>query len=398
MKVPSLVFLLAITLASCSTAPDTELAGFKRVAASAAQKTDFSLLSRVILIGDTGDIGKLRVGDPPGKKAEDYVSKSLGRWGDAHAAKTSVVFLGDNIYPNGMPPLESGNRSEERKRCEKILLGQINATKARKIFLPGNHDWNNDSDGGYESVLAQQAFIDQHKDKRAEMHPRDARPGPVLVRLAKPTRAGDKGVSLIILDTQWWLSRKKAWRLTNSGDSEEKVAAELSRLLEEAKGDHVIVAAHHPLDSNGPHGGHVGDPSTFFRFIGVRALRPFTGNSQAQSSLRNRDLRRCLRSALSSTHPLIYAGGHDHSLQVLQNPSVDYSIVSGAGSDSKVNPVGKRKNTLFASEHSGFMVVDFSRVAGKSVIELKIVEPSTTEKIEDEIVYQKQIFDLPPPN
>ena len=83
---------------------------------------------RVILIGDGGKPG-----------ARDETLALLGVWGDAHPERTTAVFLGDNVYPAG---IQGAGRA--RARGEAILLQQIRATRARKLFVPGNHDW------GYE--------------------------------------------------------------------------------------------------------------------------------------------------------------------------------------------------------------------------------------------------------
>ena len=50
-----------------------------------------SLVRRVVLIGDAGN--------PTDNEA---TLSALGRWGDAHAERSRVIFLGDNLYPAGL--------------------------------------------------------------------------------------------------------------------------------------------------------------------------------------------------------------------------------------------------------------------------------------------------------
>jgi hypothetical protein len=70
---------------------------------------------------------------------------------------------------------------------------------------------------------------------------------------------------------------------------------------------------------------------------------------------------------------LIYAAGHDHSLQVIEmQRGVKYMLVSGAGSASKISEVGHGENTLFAHSHPGFMAVDFLE---NGRVLLRIIEP-----------------------
>ena len=84
-------------------------------------------------------------------------------------------------------------------------------------------------------------------------------------------------------------------------------------------------------------------------------------------------------------NPLINVGGHEHNLQVLDGREfhVRYILVSGAGSQSKLTPVGHGENTLFAHEHAGFMVVDFLT---NGDVWLQVVEPGSPE-----IVFKKQL-------
>ena len=83
-------------------------------------------------------------------------------------------------------------------------------------------------------------------------------------------------------------------------------------------------------------------------------------------------------SGADKTPLLIYAAGHDHSLQVLKGRATDYLLVSGAGSNVKLSKVKHGKNTLFAHKHTGFMVIDFLE-NGKVV--LRVVEPANKEVV-----------------
>ena len=69
---------------------------------------------------------------------------------------------------------------------------------------------------------------------------------------------------------------------------------------------------------------------------------------------------------------LIYASGHEHSLQVLKGDVTDYLLVSGAAASRKVTEVMSGENTLFAHQHTGFMAIDF--LDDEKVL-LRVVEP-----------------------
>jgi hypothetical protein len=77
-----------------------------------------------------------------------------------------------------------------------------------------------------------------------------------------------------------------------------------------------------------------------------------------------RSIRSALREAAKKNAPaLVYAAGHDHSLQVFRpGPEEAYMLVSGLGSKSRASAVGAAASTLFAhsnTEHAGFMQLDF---------------------------------------
>jgi hypothetical protein len=69
--------------------------------------------------------------------------------------------------------------------------------------------------------------------------------------------------------------------------------------------------------------------------------------------------------AADGAAPLIYAAGHEHSIQVFERRhGPHYLVVSGLGSSDKATPVGHDGSSLFAhSDHErpGFVSVDFLR-------------------------------------
>ncbi|MDP6980250.1 MAG: hypothetical protein QF570_16890 [Myxococcota bacterium] len=69
----------------------------------------------------------------PIHSTEGPTLQKLGQW-SSDADNTTVLYLGDNIYSEGFT-------DDDRERSEKILAQQLAATRARKIVIPGNHDW-----------------------------------------------------------------------------------------------------------------------------------------------------------------------------------------------------------------------------------------------------------------
>src|SRR5690606_28842809 len=88
-----------------------------------------SVVNRIILIGDAGEINF---------KQETIIPRAAEQ---ILAGKTSVFYLGDNIYPAGLG-LPGSDEEEETKQ---ILRSQYEVMVDRGVpvyFIPGNHDWD----------------------------------------------------------------------------------------------------------------------------------------------------------------------------------------------------------------------------------------------------------------
>ena len=312
---------------------------------------------RILLIGDAGAPG-----------TDEPVLKTLGKWAKKLPKKTSIVFLGDNMYDNGLTE-EARKKGDAEKRLGP-QLDVVIESQACGLFIPGNHDWDKGGKHGHSAVMAQEAFINKYLGAQSQCGhsaflPEGGKPGPR--RLELPTAA--PVVRLVVLDTQWWL-HKKYYRPPKAPKT---VIAELeARLMTELP---VIVVGHHPIETYGPHGGYRDWKSKPFHSLYYSLKK----SEQDISAEAYKYLINQLNEAFSvprKTSLLIYAAGHDHSLQVLEGHTADYLLVSGAGSYEKKSPVTNGDNTLFAHEHTGFMVVDF--LENTNVL-LRVVEDGNKE-------------------
>ncbi len=324
---------------------------------------------RVLLLGDGGQ-----------PKQDESVLETLREWAEKDAIKTSIVFLGDNMYPEGM--------TERRKHeVSERLAPQLSVVKTAGVhglFIPGNHDWAGGKAEGRSALLAQEQFINDNLPGRMSFLPSGGSPGPVVIELP----IADPAVRLIVLDTQWWLHRHE-----KPEKSPETVIEELIEKLNTKLP--VIVVGHHPLETYGPHGGFFDWKSHLFPARDIKAWLwvpvPILGaaypywrkylyrSDQDMRGERNKNMVTQLNSAFSNEKAagknpplLIYASGHEHSLQVLKGDVVDYLLVSGAAASQKVTEVSSGDNTLFAHQHTGFMAMDFF-TDGKVL--LRVVEP-----------------------
>lgn len=297
---------------------------------------------RLILAGDAGS-----------PAPEDPTLALVARWSEPRPERSRVVYLGDNVYPAGL-------QDEDRARGEAVLRQQIAAGPARKIFLPGNHDW------GYRlvqsltpGVLArQQAFIDAH-GAAARFAPRDGCPGPEEIELLAPGDGLRGGLTLLALDLHWWLLPEEQRPACQGIRDTSEFLPRLSGVLAARRDENVVVVAHHPLRSGGPHGGHT--RGFLYDFGALLARQLYSLQDLVEPGYR--EMIGVLSAVLAEHPPLAFAAGHDHNLQVLEgDDAARLAIVSGAA--SRVSGVTALDDTLFAHAQLGFVVMDFYRLHG----------------------------------
>ncbi|HKA16034.1 MAG TPA: hypothetical protein VKH41_13515 [Myxococcota bacterium] len=196
---------------------------------------------RLLLIGDAGS-----------PTSDDPTLALVGEWGNADPAHTAAIYLGDNVYPNGL----QGGRA--RAHGEAVLLQQIDATSARKLFVPGNHDWGaTPFQRLARGVLRnEQDFIEARASAGVRFDPHDGCPGPVAVQLLRPTPALSGGLTVILLDLDWWLLPERARPVCEGIRSTDDFIARLRAELGQRRSENVVVVAHHPIRSGGEHGGY----------------------------------------------------------------------------------------------------------------------------------------------
>jgi len=269
----------------------------------------------------------------------------------ARDSAVTVLFLGDNVYPVGVR--DPGG--DDFARDTVYLSGQAwtvdgpsaRAHGTRGIFLPGNHDWGNMAGpSGVERLRNEERVIEgwAARGQAVSLRPRAGTPGPTTVRVGPAT--------VVMLDTQWWLQ---------SEDEEAKGATidSLEAVLWGARATPIVMAAHHPLVSVGPHGSRSG--------AGPLGLLSRAGALvQDLNSAPYEELRAELSRAFRETErPLAYAAGHDHTLQVLHTAGPGqpgWTLVSGAG--SKLEGVSDTEGLQWAAAEPGFMRMVFLKDGG----------------------------------
>jgi hypothetical protein len=372
LSMSTLSLVVALWALSCSHTRPFTSATLPTMAVPPAETADIE--STLFLIGDAGE--------PTAATTEPNLL-SLTRQLSRAPDKSTVIFLGDNLYPAGLPVATSPLRAAMEGRLLQVLQ-VIKHSGAYGIIMPGNHDWDRSGPDGWQAVKRQAAFVQQTLGAQGAFLPKAGCPGPEIVDIGHHLR-------LILLDTQWWLHKEEKPQHPDSDclvDAPEEITTRAQEALVTAGARAVLVAAHHPLDTHGIHGGFFGwrdhlfplrnfSPYLWLPLPGVGSLYPLVRSlgvsSQDLAGPANRKMRQALEAMFKKQPPLAFASGHEHSLQVLTHGDiVKYLLVSGHGTRQQTEPVSHSTNTLFAYQHPGFMRLD---ILQDGRVRLGVMEP-----------------------
>jgi hypothetical protein len=330
-----------------------------------------TIVQRIFLVGDAGELKKNR------HPVIDGLIKNID-WNDK---RNTIIYLGDNVYPEGLP--QSGDKNFLTK--QKIIdyqLSVVKDKKAKAFFVPGNHDWKEGKPGGWEQVKNQQQYIAGLQMPNVKVYPENGCPGPVEVML------NDK-VVMVFMDSQWWLEQNEKPGLESDCDckTEEDILTNLKEIIAENADKLLVVAMHHPFYTHGKHGGyfilkqHVfplteANNGLYIPLPVLGSLYPITrgvfGSIQDTKHPQYRNMIKRIEEVLKNHPNVIHVAGHEHNLQLLQHAGITY-IVSGAA--AKSTQVKKGNNTVFAKQTNGFAVLEIMQ-SGK--VDVKFYQVTTT--------------------
>lgn len=276
--------------------------------------------------------------------------KVLKNYLDQSDKNATVLYLGDNIYPEGFPKKDT----PERALAEHRINVQIEAGenfKGKTIFIPGNHDWYN---GGVEGLKRQQDYVEKKLGKKSFL-PRDGCPIETI------SIADD--ITLILVDSQWYITNWDTHPTINENceiKTKAQFLEEFRSEIKKARGKTTIVAIHHPMFSNGEHGGKYDFKSHLqpIPILGTlkNILRKTTGvvNADQQNVFYN-ELKKNLLAAAHHNEKVVFVSGHEHNLQYIVEENIP-QIISGSG--SKVTPTKLVNGGIYSHSENGFAILD----------------------------------------
>lgn len=281
----------------------------------------------IYLVGDAGNAD-----EPQAQQTLELLHQKLKKSNN----KSTLIFLGDNIYPKGFP---SDDSTSEKAIAETKLTNQLKLTKGFKgktIFIPGNHDWYN----GIKGLERQSDFVAKYLNNKKAFLPRKSCPiDDVEI---------DSTSTLITVDSEWFLEEWNNHPTINDNcdiKTREDFFDELESILNKNQEKTVILAIHHPLFSNGTHGGQFSLEKQLFPLeqkIPLPIIGSFINLVRKTSGVSPQDLQnkvyanyaKRIKTLIQNKKNVIVVSGHDHNLQYINKENIS-QIISGAGSKSE---------------------------------------------------------------
>ncbi|WP_299102146.1 metallophosphoesterase [uncultured Winogradskyella sp.] len=336
----TIIILSSIILSACAT----EKALYKSEDDKSGVLPNKKVDKVFYLIGDAGKSPK--GGMSKGLTAFNNYTKNKSTKGDF------VIFLGDNIYPAGLPKKDKKGRAE----AENALDGQILSIKGfdgEVLFIPGNHDWYAD---GVKGVKREEKYIEDAIGKNT-FQPENGCPLESI--------DVSETVQLIVIDTQWYLENWNDHPTINDEceiKTRERFFEELEGELKKAQGKTIVFAMHHPMYTNGVHGGQYAFSKHLFpgqKKIPLPILASLATQIRTQGGVSIQDrynerynkLMKRIETLTFDTKNLVFVSGHEHTLQYIENENVK-QIVSGSG--AKESYANLNNNGLFSYGKQGF--------------------------------------------
>ncbi|MCA5004941.1 metallophosphoesterase [Sphingobacterium bovistauri] len=307
---------------------------------------------RLILFGDAGEINN-------GQKQS--INKAIEL---LLPNKTSVYFLGDNIYPYGMS-LESKQRKETIDILESQFLPFIKKNTS-VTFIPGNHDWDHSRQLGLEKIKAQEAYILSQNITNLQFVPKAGTSDIFSKEITNSAK-------VILFDSEYWLFPFHANPDSAlSIDVRNRFLEDLKTELELNTGKTIFILSHHPMRSYGEHGKNITWKDHVFPL--TRISKNLYVPLPILGSLYPLVRTKIFHSAEDISHPLyknlvkditeitnkypnvVFVAGHDHGLQLIEDNNF-IQIVTGSG--AKRSFIASHSTQKFVSNKQGFCMVDF---------------------------------------
>jgi hypothetical protein len=366
-----------LALASCATSHE-QYGKNAKVSTNIVSGSAEIPAHRFYLVGDAG-----YADNPHSQRLLFVISERLKQEGK----QTTLLYLGDNVYPLGMPKEGKKGRAEaEASLNSQLALAGI--FKGKTYFIPGNHDWYH----GIGGLKEQEKFVVAALGKKAFQPGKGCAINDVEI---------SDNITLITVDTQWYLEN---WdnSPTMNDDCDIKTRAafflELESLLNKNQNKTVILSMHHPVMSSGAHGGQFSFRKEIFPLPNKNIPLPILGSlgnllrstgGVIDQDLQSREystLSKRVKTLIQGRDNVVVVSGHDHNLQYLEKDNIK-QIISGAG--SKEEPARAMGDNDFSYGGRGYATLDVFTDGTAKVHYYKVTDTAEEE------VFTKKLLEKP---
>jgi hypothetical protein len=259
------------------------------------------------------------------------------------------------------------------------------------LFIPGNHDWY--AKDGVKGLKRQEKFIEDQLKKSSYLPSNGCPIDKVNV---------NDDIIIIVIDSQWYLENWNNHPTIND-KCEIKTRArffdEFKSLIKKNRDKTTLVAMHHPLFSNGPHGGQYSAKQHLKPLPILGSLKNLirkTGGVSNQD-IQNKNyqkLRNRIITIAQESSSVIFMSGHEHSLQYIKQDNVPQII---SGSASKISGTKNTDKGVFSFGGAGYAKLNVY-TDGTTIVHFYSVNNSVskaifnTEVLAKNTVYKEQNY------
>ncbi|MBA5791849.1 metallophosphoesterase [Flavobacterium sp. xlx-214] len=363
--------IITFTVVSCASYHEQMGKDFKSNMLS--NENSGNLLHEIVVVGDAGNADEAN-----GQKLLQTVSN----YATDAKSKQTLLFIGDNIYPLGMPKVGEKDRSV----AEAKLDAQIDVAKkvnGSTVFLAGNHDWYHGLDG----LMEQKTYVESKLGKKSFM--------PKKYEAIDALEINDQ-LTIITIDSEWFIQNWDKHSNINEGSfikSREDFFEEFRSLINKNQNKVTVVAIHHPMLTNGSHGGYFSARQHLFPYKNIplpvlgtigNYLRKTSGASPADMQhTYYRALVDRLKTLTKNQEQVIFVSGHEHNLQYIEDDGVK-QLISGAG--SKKEEARKVQASSYSLGDLGFATL---KVYENNRVDLSIHK---LNEAGEEVTFQKSVL------
>ena len=261
-----------------------------------------------------------------------------------------TLLLNGDLLPSGL------NFARATDRLSELIHAVQQSGTGQIVAVPGDRDWDKNGEFGLDKIKLLEGFFRKEKADNVYFPLRKGCPGPVLFPVSEK-------LAILTINTQWInhpFDKPSSESAKCDLASEESLLEEIETLIDDHSDKNILIAAHHPVISNGTYGGTYPATKWLFPIPGISAFfTAFHKNIGGPLDLSNKRLApflESLRGLLSDQFSLIYAAGHEKNIEILK----DYdNILINSGTLNHGSYVADRKNTLYRSSQPGMIALRY---------------------------------------